>query len=148
MYYNTETKRLHAGVFDESGNLVAAAREIGSYTFNYVPKSDPWTNFTAWLLPGGAKNYPVQMYPTMDTVNSVTELLKTKYPSLGWTHTGNPIDPKDIRDQVNIVAINKDGISESFSLGQLAVNIMNQGIAYAVDVSFNTELMQAFGWGA
>ena len=142
LFFNTDTQRVHNGKVVGDGNVQPEEKELGEYTFNYVPKINPW-GFFSWLIPGGAKNFAVQMFPTQFTVDSVLASLREIFPSFTFSYTGNPLDPKDEREQVNLVATLKRGTneqSEKFSLGQLAFNIMSNGAPYALKVSFKAEL--------
>lgn len=144
LFYNTETKRLHKGIVDENGNLDSAGAELGTFTFNSVLKSNPWGSWVVWLIPGKARNYPVQMFPTMETVGRILTLVRTKFPELKWNYTGNPIAPEESRDQVNLVATNKEGHFENFSLGELALNIMYHDEPSAL-ANFGLEVKDTFG---
>jgi hypothetical protein len=147
-FYNTETKRLHAGIVDENGRLDHAGSELGAYTFNAVPKGNPFWSFVVQLFPGGSTIYPPQTFATLETTLDVKDRLQSKFPTYKWSYQGNPIDPADIRDQVNLVATDKDGLSERFCAGDIAFNIMNHGPSYAIETSFATEMADAFANGS
>lgn len=144
LFYNTETKRLHKGVYDETGALDHAGAELGDFTFNTVAKTNPWGDWVVWLIPGRAKTYPVQMFPTMETVGRVLTIVRATFPELKWNYTGNPIAPEESRDQVNLVATDKNGRFENFSLGELALNIMYHDEASAL-ANFGLEVKDTFG---
>ncbi len=141
-FYNTETKRLHAGTFNTWGQLDAPGSELGDYTFNLVTKIDPWWKF--WLLPGGTQFYPAEVFPTSDTTSRILAIVRAQFPAFTWESTGNTVDPKDIKEQVNITATNKAGKTATFSPGVLAINHMINGFNYAFNISFATELKNAF----
>lgn len=141
-FYNTDTKRLHAATFDSWGALDKPAGELGDFTFNLVTKLDPWYKF--WLIAGGSSFYPAETFPTQDTVDRILKIVRDKFPSLTWSFTGNTVDPREIKEQVNIQATNQAGVTETFSPGLLAVNIMVNGQPYAINTSFAIEVRQAF----
>lgn len=141
-FYNTETKRLHAATFNEWGGLDKPSKELGDYTFNLVTKIDPWWKF--WLIRGGSDFYPAETFPTEDTTTRILAIVRKRFPLLHWTFSGNLVNPADIKEQVNIHATDKNGDSESFSPGFLAVNIMINGKDYAL-ASLALELRDKFG---
>lgn len=146
LFYNTETKRLHKGIVDETGALDHAGAELGTFTFNSVVKSNPWGSWVIWLIPGKARTYPAQMFSTMETVGRILTIVRAKFPELKWNYIGNPIAPEESRDQVNIVATDKDGRSEMFSPGELALNIMYHDEPSAM-ANFGLEVKDTFGLG-
>lgn len=141
-FYNTETKRLHAANLDVWGGLDTPSKELGDFTFNLVTKIDPWYKF--WLIRGGTDFYPAEVFPTEDTTARILKIARDKFPGLVWTVTGNQVNPASIKEQVNLQATNKEGVTESFSPGLLAVNIMVNGEPYAINTSFALEVRQAF----
>lgn len=131
LFYNTDTKRLHRAFFEENDTMVPGV-ELGDFTFNLVKKTYPFS-WVIQLLPGGTSYYPVQMFPTIYTVESIVAFLHKNFPMFNFAFTGNAVNPQDIRDHVNVLALDKEtgDVKGTFSVGEIAVQIMLNGENYA-----------------
>lgn len=143
VFYNTDTKRLHAATYTDSGALDAPAKELGDFTFNLVPKTFPFS-WVIQFLPGGSRFYPVQNFATSETVDRIIGKLHTHFPGLLWHFEGNTNFPTEIKEQVNIVGENKDGLQARWSAGYIAMSLMLNGEELAMRM-LGYEIQGVFG---
>jgi hypothetical protein len=131
-FYNVDTRRIHAGNFDDSGALVLpAGKEKSPLTFNLVPKEYP-TDDRPLMEP--TKYYSVLEFPTTQSTVHLLSLVKAAVTSLSTVKVfGKTVAPRGLSDSPNFVVLGSEGDEVILDARSVAYEAVEKGDAAATE---------------